>query len=83
MVLEIPLGAMVQLRKPHPCGGDTWTVVRLGADIGLQCCTCRHRVLLERSTLERRIKRFIDRGPQSAPVRNTPPGPSGTGGAAR
>ena len=24
----------------HPCGGDTWLVDRLGADIGLRCQTC-------------------------------------------
>ena len=60
MVLEIPLGAVVQLRKLHPCGGDTWVVVRLGADIGLRCTTCQRFVLLERRVLERRIKRFLD-----------------------
>ncbi|MBI2885841.1 MAG: DUF951 domain-containing protein [Chloroflexi bacterium] len=53
------MGAVVQLRKPHPCGGDTWKVVRLGADIGLECATCRRRVLLERRVLERRLKRFV------------------------
>lgn len=56
------LGDVVQLRKPHPCGGSTWTVVRLGADIGLVCSTCAHRVLLERPKLERRMKRFVERG---------------------
>ena len=61
MVLEIPLGAVVQLRKVHPCGGDTWVVVRLGADIGLHCTTCQHFVMLERRVLERRIKRFLDK----------------------
>jgi hypothetical protein len=42
--------------------------VRLGADIGLRCRTCHHRVLIERPTLERRIKRFIERGPTTVPV---------------
>lgn len=67
MVLELRLGDVVQLRKLHPCGGSEWTIVRLGADIGLRCRTCHHRVLLERPTLERRIKRFVDRGPEVAP----------------
>jgi Uncharacterized protein conserved in bacteria len=43
------------LAKPHACGGKTWRVVRLGADIGLVCEGCGHRVLLERRALERRI----------------------------
>lgn len=62
MVMEIRLGDMVRLRKPHPCGSTDWEVVRLGADIGLRCLKCNHRVLLDRSTLERRIKQFISRG---------------------
>jgi hypothetical protein len=45
----------LELRKPHPCGSRTWTVVRLGADIGLVCTGCQRRVLLERPDLERRI----------------------------
>lgn len=63
--VEFRIGDRVQLRKPHPCGGYQWDVVRLGADIGLRCTTCGHRVLLERSTLERRLKRFIEHGPAS------------------
>lgn len=53
----------VRLRKPHPCGSVDWTVVRLGADIGLKCHGCGRRVLLPRRVLERRIKSFITRGP--------------------
>lgn len=63
MVMEIRLGDMVRLRKPHPCGGYDWTVVRLGADIGIKCCKCGRRVLLERRLLERRLKAFLARGP--------------------
>ncbi len=63
-IVEFRLGDTVQLRKPHPCGGYVWNVVRLGADIGLRCSTCDHRVLLERRTLERRLKKFVARGPE-------------------
>ena len=66
MVMDIRLGDVVRLRKPHPCGGSDWEVVRLGADIGLRCLNCNHRVLLDRSTLERRIKQFLSRGPAPA-----------------
>ena len=62
MVMEIRLGDVVRLRKPHPCGSSDWTVVRLGADIGLRCLKCEHRVLLDRATLERRMKQFVSRG---------------------
>lgn len=63
-IVDFRLGDTVQLRKAHPCGGFVWQVVRLGADIGLRCDTCGRRVLLPRSTLERRMKKFVTRGPE-------------------
>jgi len=61
-VLELYLGDVVRLRRRHPCGGETWLVDRLGADIGLRCETCGRHVLVERPALERRIAGFIRRG---------------------
>ncbi len=61
MPLELNLHDIARLRKPHPCGGYEWEIVRLGADIGMVCCTCRHRVLLPRSEFEKRVK-FIRPG---------------------
>jgi hypothetical protein len=65
--LPLFLDDVVVLRKPHPCGGDTPGVpaagMRLGADIGIRCTTCDHRVLVARAALERDIKRFASRGP--------------------
>ena len=61
--LEIVLGDVVRLRKPHPCGSCDWTVVRLGADIGLRCHGCERKVLLPRRDLEKRLKTFVSRGP--------------------
>ncbi len=59
MLPEIALGDRVRLRKAHPCGGFEWEVVRLGADIGLVCLTCGHRVLLTRRELARRMKALL------------------------
>lgn len=61
--MALYLDDVVVLRKPHPCGGDTWRIVRLGADIGLRCIRCGRRVLVARSAVERDIKRFVERGP--------------------
>jgi hypothetical protein len=63
MLQDIRIDDIVQLRKPHPCGGYAWRVVRVGADIGLKCQTCQHRVLLSRRDFEKRVKKFIARGP--------------------
>ena len=60
--VELRLGDVLRLRKPHPCGSSDFVVVRLGADIGLRCELCGRRILLPRSLLERRIKTFVRRG---------------------
>jgi hypothetical protein len=61
-VLQVYLGDVVRLRRRHPCGGDSWLVDRLGADIGLRCTTCGRHVLIARPSLERRIVAFVERG---------------------
>ena len=63
--LPLYLDDVVVLRKAHPCGGDTWRVVRLGADIGVRCAKWDRRVLIARSELERDITRFVERGPRA------------------
>jgi hypothetical protein len=60
--LVLYLGDVLRLRRPHPCGGDTWLVDRVGADIGLRCETCGRHVLIERPTVERRLAEFVRRG---------------------
>jgi hypothetical protein len=59
MLPDLQLDDVVRLRKPHPCGGTDWKIVRLGADIGLECLQCGRRVLLPRRTLARRLKTIL------------------------
>ena len=66
--IEVHVGDVVRLRKPHPCGGTDWTVVRLGADIGLVCNKCQHRILLARGVFERRLKAFLSRAIATDPT---------------
>ena len=37
---------------------------RLGADIGLVCAGCGHRILMDRLDVERRFTEFLARGPE-------------------
>ena len=67
-VLALFLGDVVRLRRAHPCGGSSWVIDRLGADIGLRCQTCGRRVLLERRALEGRLVEFVSRGDPAATV---------------
>ncbi len=59
---KLTIGDVVEMRKPHPCGGYEWEIVRVGADIGLVCKTCGRRILIPRRKFAQRAKRFIHRG---------------------
>ncbi len=59
MLPDLQLDDVVRMRKPHPCGSYEWKVVRLGADVGLECTGCHRRVLLTRRELGRRVKIVI------------------------
>ena len=59
MALELKIGDILRMKKPHPCGGSLWTVSRLGADIGMNCQECGRYVLLARSKLAGRLKQVV------------------------
>ncbi|MEO7333438.1 MAG: DUF951 domain-containing protein [Gemmatimonadales bacterium] len=67
--VDLRLGDRIGLRKAHPCGSREWRVVRLGADIGLVCSGCAHRILMDRLTVERRFTGYLERGPQDEAAR--------------
>ena len=60
--VELAIGDVLRLRKAHPCGSHDWEVVRLGADIGLVCAGCGHRILMDRLDVERRFIDYVSRG---------------------
>ena len=68
------LGDVVRLRRAHPCGGSSWLIDRLGADLGLRCTTCGRHVLVPRSRVEARLAGFDAHGDEalSAAVAPTP-----------
>ncbi len=65
MPVELQMGDIVRLRKKHPCGSYEWQVVRLGVDIGLVCQGCGRRIMLPRSTVNKRLKAIVSRPDQS------------------
>ena len=66
MVTPYELGCVVQLKKKHPCGNTDWEIVRLGADIGIVCLGCKRRVLMPRSTLDKRLRTVVSSDEQPA-----------------
>ena len=63
MPIDVRVDDIARLRKPHPCGGYEWRVVRIGADIGLVCLTCGRRIMLTRRVFEKRCKK-LERPPK-------------------
>lgn len=60
-IVPIAVGDVVKLKKPHPCGGNEWEVVKTGMDIGLECKKCGRRVRLLRYDFDRRFRGYIRR----------------------
>ena len=50
---------VLEFKKPHPCGGTTWKVIKFGVDCKLECTTCCHAIILSRIDISKRIKRII------------------------
>ena len=55
--MALTVGEIVETKKPHPCGGREWEVVRTGADYKIKCLTCGRVILLGHDELLRRIRR--------------------------
>lgn len=54
------IGSIVMMRKQHPCGTNKWKVVRLGADIKIECCNCKHIVMIPRIEFNKKLKKVLD-----------------------
>lgn len=49
-------GQHVVLRKPHPCGGAAWTILRAGMDVTARCDTCGRLMTVTRRAFEKAVK---------------------------
>ena len=56
------LHAVVETKKPHPCGGKLWEIVRTGADYKIRCLTCGRVVMLTPDELRKRVRRVAKEG---------------------
>jgi len=57
----IPLhpGDILLLKKPHPCGGNRFLVMRVGSQVRMVCQTCNHDMTLDRIKLEKAIRQIL------------------------
>ncbi len=57
--MDIRLGDILVMKKPHPCGEKQWLVLRTGADLRLRCQGCGHEVMAPRFKLEKNIRSVL------------------------
>nr|WP_325219293.1 DUF951 domain-containing protein [uncultured Oscillibacter sp.] len=57
--MDLRLHDLVELKKPHPCGGTRWEILRVGMDIKLRCQGCGHELMLPRSKAEKSIRKVL------------------------
>ena len=59
MPIKIEVGDKVVLKKNHPCGSNTFEIMRCGMDFRIKCENCNKQLWIERAELEKRIKNLI------------------------
>ncbi|MBR1845586.1 MAG: DUF951 domain-containing protein [Oscillospiraceae bacterium] len=57
--MDVRLGDILLMKKPHPCGGKEWDVLRIGMDFRLRCRTCGREMMIPRSKAEKAIKKIL------------------------
>lgn len=61
-IIRIAVGDILELKKPHPCGGRLFDVLRTGSDVRIVCKSCGRDMTVGRIKLERSIKKVISNG---------------------
>lgn len=51
------LGEIVKTKKNHTCGSNEWKIIRLGADLKLECLGCGRIIMLASYELDKKIKK--------------------------
>ena len=57
-IIRFALGDVLELKKPHPCGGRSFTVLRVGGEMRIRCMTCGHDMVIDRIKLEKAVRRI-------------------------
>ncbi|MDO5061922.1 MAG: DUF951 domain-containing protein [Peptostreptococcaceae bacterium] len=62
--MDLSVGDIITTKKNHPCGGNEFTLTRVGMDIRMRCHNCGKEIWIERPDLEKRIKKHVSAEPQ-------------------
>ncbi len=57
--MDFQVGQMIKMKKPHPCGGNEWKILRVGMDFRIQCIKCGRDVMVPRKLVEKNFRGFL------------------------
>ena len=57
--MQLNTGDRLEMKKPHPCDGNVFTLLRVGMDFKIRCETCGREVMAPRKKIEKNIRRVI------------------------
>ena len=58
--MDVFVGDKLLMKKPHPCGGAIFSVLRVGMDFKVKCTTCGHELMAPRKAIKKIIKEQTD-----------------------
>lgn len=58
-IKDFNLNDVVEMKKSHPCGTNSWKIIRMGMDIRIKCQGCEHSVLLPRREFVKKVKKIL------------------------
>lgn len=59
-ITQVKVNTILEFKKPHPCGGFAWKVLRTGIDFKLECVKCSRVIMISRLDTTKRIKKIIE-----------------------
>lgn len=56
VTVDIQVNDILVMKKPHPCGGARFRVLRIGMDFRLRCEACGHELMIPRVKAEKNVR---------------------------
>lgn len=66
--MNLLVGDIIKMKKPHPCGSKEWELLRVGMDFRMKCMGCEHQVMLPRVQAEKNIRGVVRNGEMLTPA---------------
>lgn len=57
--MDVRVGDKLVMKKNHPCGCNTFVVLRSGMDFKIKCEKCGHEIMVPRVKAEKNIRKIL------------------------